>query len=72
MKNTINVDQISEPLDTYYAKIDSDAVVLKIFKNPTLEFLETYNKENNSRLRSCPPETKIGWIRSNGVFSGPA
>ncbi len=65
---TEEVVQVPEPVDTYYAKIDSNAVVLEVFKNPTKEFLEDYNAKNTSRLRQCPPETKKGWIRINGEF----
>lgn len=56
---------------TCYAKIDSNAVVLEVFTDPDPAWVEQYNRENNSRLRACPPETKPGWYRKNGEFFPP-
>lgn len=63
--------ETTEKVDTYYAKIDSNAVVLEVFKNPDPAWVETYNRENASRLRACPPETQVGWVRKNAEFSAP-
>jgi len=71
-KNAIPTEEVvQESVDSFYAKIDSEAVVLEVLRNPTQEFVEKYNRDNDSRLRFCPAETKVGWIRENGDFHAP-
>jgi hypothetical protein len=66
------IDGTHEPFrPSNYALMNSEAVVVKVFESPTPEFVEEYNANNVPRIYACPPETKVGWVRVQGVF-GPA